>query len=108
MDASASTRESSRCEICSKRNVDFCTTSKKGNLPGFDELSHDPGSQQFLVSLSADVLKAGINEDHETVGKLVSVLLLHDQRAALAIGELNLLETNCHRKCGPSGALPFS
>lgn len=66
------------------------TTIKKGSLPGFDELSHDPGSQQFLAALSADVLKAGINEDHGTVGKLVSVLLFHDQRAALAVGETEL------------------
>lgn len=40
--------------------------------------------------MSADVLKAGINEDNETVGKLVSVLLLNDQRAALAIGETEI------------------
>lgn len=66
------------------------TTIKKGSLPGFYELSQDPGSQQFLASLSADVLKAGINEDNETVGTLVSVLLLHGQRAALAIGETEL------------------
>jgi hypothetical protein len=66
------------------------TTVKKGSLPGFYELSQDPDSQQFLASLSADVLRAGINEDNDTVGKLVSVLLLHDQRAALAIGETEL------------------
>ena len=66
------------------------TAVKKGSLPGFYELSHDPGSQQFLASLSADVLKAKINEDHDTVGELVPVLLLHDQRAALAIGETEL------------------
>ncbi len=66
------------------------TTVKKGSLPGFYELSHDPDSQQFLASLSADVLRAGINEDNDTVGKLVSVLLFHDQRAALAIGETEL------------------
>jgi hypothetical protein len=65
-------------------------TMKKGNLPGFHELSHDAGSQQFLASLSAEVLKTGINEDHDTVGNLVSVLLFHDQRAALAIGETEL------------------
>lgn len=66
------------------------TTVKKESLPGFYELSCDPGSQQFLASLSADVLRSGINEDHDTVGKLVSVLLFHDQRAALAIGETEL------------------
>ncbi len=65
-------------------------TKKKGILPGFYELSHDPGSQRLLASLSADVLKAGINEDHDTVGKLVSVLLLHDQQAALKIGETEI------------------
>lgn len=68
-----------------------CTTNKKGNLPGFYELSQDPGSQQFLALVSAEVLMAGINEDKETVGKLVSVLVLHDQRAALAIGETELV-----------------
>jgi hypothetical protein len=66
------------------------TTIKKGSLPGFHALSQDPGSQQFLSSLSADVLKAETNKDKETVGKLVSVLLLHDHRAALAIGEAEL------------------
>ena len=66
------------------------TMIKKGGLPGFYKLSQDPESQQFLASLSADVLKAGINEDHESVGKLVSVLLLHGHRAALAIGETEL------------------
>jgi hypothetical protein len=66
------------------------TTIKKGILPGFYELSHDPGSQPFLASLSADVLKAGVNDDHDTVGKLVSVLLLYDQRAGLTIGESEL------------------
>ena len=44
-----------------------------------------------MLRCQADVVKAGINEDHETVGKLVSVLLLHDQRAALAIGETELV-----------------
>ena len=66
------------------------TTVKEKNLPGFSNLIHDPDSQQFLTLLSADVLKSGINEDHDTVGKLVSVLLLHDQQAALAIGETEL------------------
>ena len=63
---------------------------KKGDLPAFYDLSQDPGLQQFLASLSADVLKAGINEDKETVGNLVSILLLHDQRAAVAIGAAEL------------------
>ena len=67
-----------------------CATKNEDILPGFYELSQDPGSQQFLASLSADVLRAGINENHDTVGKLVSVLLLHDQRAALEIGETEL------------------
>jgi hypothetical protein len=62
-------------------------TSKKRLLPGFDVLSRDPGSQQFLASLSADVLKTGINEDHGAVAELVSVLLRHDREEALAIGE---------------------
>ncbi|MGE0823101.1 MAG: NACHT domain-containing NTPase [Candidatus Binatia bacterium] len=62
------------------------TAVKEKNLPGFYALSHDPGSQQFLASLSADVLKFGINEDSDTVGKLVSVLLRHDQQAALTLG----------------------
>jgi len=66
------------------------TTNKKGNLPEFYELSQDPGSQQFLALLSADILRTGINDDKETVGKLVLVLLLHDQQAALAIGEAEL------------------
>ena len=66
-------------------------TSKKRLLPGFDELSRDPGSQQFLASLSADVLKTGINEDHGAVAELVSVLLRHDQEAAVAIGESELI-----------------
>jgi len=67
------------------------TTHNKGNLPGFYDLSQDPSSQQFLASLSADVLRSGINEDNETVGKLVSVLMLNDQRAAHAIGEVELV-----------------
>ncbi|MGB7949048.1 MAG: hypothetical protein WCH75_15290, partial [Candidatus Binatia bacterium] len=66
-------------------------TSKKRLLSGFDELSRDPGSQQFLASLSADVLKSGINEDHGAVAELVSVLLRHDQEAAVAIGESELI-----------------
>ena len=66
------------------------TTVKERGLPGFYELSHDPGCQQFLASVSADVLKAQINDDHDTVVKLVSVLLRYDQRVCLAIGESEL------------------
>lgn len=66
------------------------TTLKDKNLPGFYTLSQDSDSQQFLASLSANVLRIGINEDHDTVGKLVSVLLRHDQKAALAIGETEI------------------
>jgi hypothetical protein len=61
-----------------------------GYLPGYYELRDNPGSQQFLASLSADVLKAGINDDHDSVGSLVSVLLFHDRQAALEIGEAEL------------------
>ncbi|MGD0819942.1 MAG: hypothetical protein ABSA71_04275 [Desulfomonilia bacterium] len=64
--------------------------NKRRDLPGFYILKQDPNSQQFLASLSAEVLKAGINDDHETVGKLVSVLLHQDQREALVIGEVEL------------------
>jgi len=65
-------------------------TTKMGYLPGYYELKDNPGSQQFLTSLSADVLKAGINDDHDTVGSLLSVLLFHDRHAALEIGEAEL------------------
>jgi hypothetical protein len=64
--------------------------SKKGNLPNFYELSQDPGSQQFLSELSAEILRMGINEDKETVCNLVSVLLMHDQRVAHEIGGTEL------------------
>jgi hypothetical protein len=63
---------------------------KNGDLPGFYKISQDSGSQQFIASLSAGVLKTGINENHNTVSRLVSVLLFHDQRSALAIGETEL------------------
>lgn len=66
------------------------TTHKKGNLPGFYDLSQDSSSLQFLASLAADVLRSGINDDSETVAKLVSVLMLNDQRATHAIGEAEL------------------
>ena len=64
--------------------------NKRGNLPGFYELIKDSESQPFLASLSAEVLQTAVNEDTEAVGKLVSVLLHYDQRAALAIGESEL------------------
>lgn len=64
--------------------------SKHGILPGFYELSQDSGSQQFLASMSADVLRAGINENHNTVRELAVVLLHHDHLTALAIGETEL------------------
>lgn len=73
---------------------DSSTVARKGQLPGFDELAHDPGSQQLLASLSADVLRAGIMEDHDMVSKLVSVLLRHDPRAALTIGKTQLERTD--------------
>lgn len=63
---------------------------KHGILPGFYELEKDSGLQHFLASVSADVLKTGINEDHYTVGELVTVLLLHDRQAILEIGETEL------------------
>jgi len=63
---------------------------KYGDLPGFYELNKDSGLQHFLASVSADVLKTGINEDFYTVGQLVSVLLRHDHQAALEIGETEL------------------
>ena len=65
-------------------------TKKQGTLPGFYKLRQDSDLQQFLASLSADVLKTEIRENHDTVGRLVSVLLFHDQRSALAIGEIEL------------------
>jgi hypothetical protein len=68
--------------------------NKNGNLPGFYEISQDPGSQQFIASLSADILMTGIIENHDTVGTLVSVLLFHDQRSALAIGEMELARSD--------------
>ena len=63
---------------------------KYGILPGFYELNKEPGLQHFLASVSAEVLKTGINEDIYTVGELVSVLLLYDRQAALEIGEAEL------------------
>lgn len=63
---------------------------KNRDLPGFYKISQDSGSNQFIASLSADVLKTGISEDHGIVGRLVSVLLFHDHRSAIAIGEAEL------------------
>lgn len=70
--------------------LSVATNNKKGDLPRYYELSHDTGSQQFLASLAAKVLKIGINEDHDTVGKFVAVLLCHDRQAVLAIGATEL------------------
>lgn len=64
-------------------------TSQK-SLPGFYELSHDPGSLQFLLTLSADVLKSQIDANDEIVGELVPVLLHNNQQVARAIGETEL------------------
>lgn len=63
-----------------------CSTKKRNDLPRFYELSQDPGCQPLLTSLSADLLRSGINDNPYTVGKLVPVLLRHDRQAALAIG----------------------
>jgi hypothetical protein len=65
-------------------------TINYGVLPGLYELNKNSGLQHFLVSVSADVLKTGINEDLYTVGELVAVLLLHDRQAVLEIGETEL------------------
>ena len=65
-------------------------TNNNEELPGFSALSRDARSQQFLVSLSVDVLKTGISEAHKTVERLVSILLLHDQQVATGIGEAEL------------------
>ncbi|RJQ44554.1 MAG: hypothetical protein C4538_09990 [Nitrospiraceae bacterium] len=67
-------------------------TKKKGDLPGFYKISPDPDSQQFIASLSADVLNTGIDENPETVKRLVSVLLFHDQRTAIVICEAKLAQ----------------
>ncbi|HEY1234614.1 MAG TPA: hypothetical protein VGH22_14650 [Candidatus Binatia bacterium] len=68
-------------------------TIKKDDLPGFYELNADTNCRQFLASLSADVLETGITADDYTVGKLVSILLLHDRQAAMKIGETELQRT---------------
>ena len=69
-----------------------------GELPGFYQISQDAESQRFIASLSADVLKAGINKNHIIVDKLVSVLLFHDQRTALSIGETELARNELSAK----------
>jgi hypothetical protein len=67
-----------------------CTKNERNILPGFYEIEQDLESRQFLSSLSADVLRAGINDNHEIVGMLVSLLLHEDQLTASAIGEVEL------------------
>ena len=62
-------------------------THKRRYLPGYYILKKNPESKQFLKALSAEVLMAGIKEDHEAVGGLVSVLLDQDQQAVLRLGE---------------------
>jgi hypothetical protein len=63
-----------------------CSPKKtKHSLPGFRQLSQASGLEGFLASLAAEVLRSGIEDDH-AVGRLVSVLLAHDRRAALEIG----------------------
>ena len=63
---------------------------KNRDLPAFHTIRRDPGSQQFIVSLSAEILESGIKENYRIVHKLVSVLLSHDQRPALSIGKNEL------------------
>ena len=63
---------------------------KRGDLPGFYQLSQDPGSRQLLGSLSADVLRTGIDEDKEIVVKLVSILLKYDPQSLPPIGATEL------------------
>ena len=66
---------------------------KNGELPFFYKISQDSDSQRFIASLSADVLKTGSSENHDIVRRLVSVLLFHDQRTALAIGETEIVRS---------------
>lgn len=66
------------------------SAAKRGTLPGFYQLSQDPGSLQFLITVSADVLGAGIVEDYDTVRSLALVLLRNDRQTARAIGESEL------------------
>jgi hypothetical protein len=63
---------------------------KNKELAGFYKVSQDPRSQRFITSLSAEVLKSGVNENHDIVHTLLSVLLFHDQQCALSIGETEL------------------
>ena len=65
-------------------------TKKQGIMPAFHELRQDPSSWLFLTSVSADVLKADINESCYAVRELVSVLLSNDHQAAISIGENEL------------------
>jgi hypothetical protein len=74
------------------------STARRGSLPGFYELSQDSGSLQFLASLSVDVLKSGIHDDDETVGKLVLILLHNDQQIARAIGDAELSRNDLSAK----------
>ena len=65
-------------------------TIRNGVLPGFHELSQDANSHEFLASVAAEVLKTEITEDLHISRELVSLLLLHDRRAAMEIGEKEL------------------
>ncbi|MEJ2034185.1 MAG: hypothetical protein P8Y63_14355, partial [Deltaproteobacteria bacterium] len=65
-------------------------SKKRGDLPGYYELSKNLGSIKFLTSLSAGVLSTGVKEDDSAVTKLASVLMSYDKRATLAIGEAEL------------------
>jgi hypothetical protein len=71
---------------------------KNRGLPAFYKIGQDPGSQQFIASLSAEVLKSGINESHDIVHRLVSVLLFHDQKSAFSIGQTELARNELSTK----------
>ena len=71
----------------------ICAKRKYPLLPGFRQLEEDTGSQGFLTTLSADVLRTGIDDDHQTVSRLVCVLMDNDRQAALAIGETQIDRT---------------
>lgn len=66
--------------------------NKDGDLPCFYKISHNSDFQPFLASLSADILKAGINEHYDTVRRLVSLLIFHDQHSVIEIGENELAQ----------------
>ncbi len=66
------------------------TKSENTFLPKYYELFHNSDCQQFLALLSANVLQSSIIDDHNTVSKLVSVLLLYDHQTALTIGKIEL------------------